>query len=283
MAIRTRTVVAVHGITVGGDERTRGYTGPTRKALAKFIAGMGAFDVPIREALWADLAQRFVSVGKLADAQAVLLSAIGGGALGALSKVLSWFGVPSLADVADLIADVFIYDGPQRTRLIRDHVRGAVLAERQASGRGVVLHGNSLGSVVALDVVRDMLDRGEIGPSIAVDRWPVRALLTTGSPLGLDLPLHGGFVDRAVDLAKRLPRPLDKFRWENVFDPNDPVVTGSLFGLHKGLVNLTRFPGYKRLRVHEITPQTGQHLRAHLGYWDHPLVVQALFRLANLA
>ncbi len=280
----TRSVVAVHGIASGGDAATRGYTDATREAMAAFTQGLGNFEVPFHEALWADLAEQSFSTSDATAAQAVVAAAVGpaGAIVGGAATVLHWFGVPTLADVIDMIADVFIYDGA-RIGPIRAHVRAKVEEVRAASGRGVVLHGNSLGSVVAMDVLLSMLADGSMGPAVPVDEWPVRALLTTGSPLGLDLaPLVDGFVNRATRLSQLLPATLPGFTWDNVFDQNDPVVSGSLFGSAVGGTNLAAHPGYTRLSVDETTIQTGAHLVSHVGYWKAPLVAQTLFKLVSL-
>ncbi len=279
----TRTVVAVHGIASGGNAGTAGYTSATSATMTAFMQGMGSFQVPFAEALWADLAEQSFSHADGVAAQAAVAAALGpaGAIVGGAATVLGWFGVPTLADVADMIADVFIYDGA-RVPPIRDHVRATVEAAAKASGRGVVLHGNSLGSVVAMDVLLAMIGDGAIGPSVPVDQWPVRALLTTGSPLGLDLsPLVAGFTDRAPQLSHALAGPLGSFTWDNVYDQNDPVVSGSIFGNALGGANLVQYPGYGLLSVSETTIQAGQHLVSHVGYWKAPLVAQTLFKLVN--
>jgi hypothetical protein len=97
--------------------------------------GLGQFQVPVVEALWADEAQRFLSSHVLSEAQAVMLNAIGGGVLGAVAKLLKWFGVPTLADVADVVADVFIYDGVTCTARIKKAVRTQIRSFGSIWGR----------------------------------------------------------------------------------------------------------------------------------------------------
>src|SRR5690349_10839486 len=129
-----RSVVAVHGISAGGNAANTGYGSVEQRAIERHLKGLGQLEVPVVEALWADEAQRFLSSQVLSEAQAVMLNAIGGGVLGAVAKLLKWFGVPTLAEVADMVADVFIYDGVTRTTRIKKVVRAQILAAREASG-----------------------------------------------------------------------------------------------------------------------------------------------------
>jgi hypothetical protein len=277
-----RTIVAVHGISAGGNAANTGYGSVEAKAIAKHLAGLGSFDVPVVEGLWADEAQRFLSAQVLSDAQAVMLNAIGGGVLGAVAKVLTWFGVPTLAEVADMVADVFIYDGPTRTARIKKVVRAQLLAAQEASGRGVILHGNSLGSVVSIDILSDFIEEGLIAPDVPRADWPVRGLLTTGSPLALDLPFLTGYVDRANRLQRLLPSALSSFPWLNLYDLNDPIASGALLGSATDPSLLARIRGYKKLRLTDLSPETGFHIRAHVEYWGHAAVAQQLVALARL-
>jgi hypothetical protein len=282
-----RTVVAVHGITAGGNAANTGYGASESAAIRRHLKGLGQFEVPVVEALWADEAQRFVSSHFLADAQAMLLNAIGGRVLGAVGlstvgKVLSWFGVPTLPEVADMVADVFIYDGIMRTNRIKKVVLTQILAAREKSGRGVILHGNSLGSVVGLDIIADLIESGKIGADVPRKDWPIRGFLSTGSPLALNLPFVTGYVDRAQRLKRLLPVRLAGFPWLNLYDSSDPVASGNLFGLASDPSLLAKLAGYRTLRLTDLSPDSGFHIRAHTGYWNHPTVAQHVVSLARL-
>jgi hypothetical protein len=277
-----RTVVAIHGITAGGNAANTGYGATESAAIRKHLKGLGKFEVPVLEALWADEAQRFVSTQFLADAQAMLLNAIGGRVLGTLTKVLGWFDVPTLAEVADMVADVFIYDGITRTQRIKKVVLAQILAAREASGRGVVLHGDSLGSVVGLDIIADLIEAGQIGVDVPRKDWPIRGFLSTGSPLALDVPFITGYTDRANRLKRLLPARLSGFPWLNLYDSSDPVATGNLFGLASDPSLLANMRGYRALRITDLSPDSGFHIRAHTEYWGHPTVAQHVVALARL-
>lgn len=282
-----RTVVAIHGITAGGNAANTGYGAIESAAIRKHLKGLGKFEVPVVEALWADEAQRFLSSQFLADAQAMLLNAIGGPAfggrgLGAVGKVLGWFGVPTLAEVADMAADVFIYDGITRTQRIKKVVLAQILAARDQSGRGVILHGNSLGSVVGLDIIADLIEAGEIGADVPRKDWPIRGFLSTGSPLALDVPFITGYADRANRLRRLLPAKLTGFPWLNLYDSSDPVASGNLFGLASDPSLLANLRGYRLLRLTDLSPDAGFHIRAQTEYWGHPTVAQHVVALARL-
>jgi hypothetical protein len=277
-----RTVVAIHGITAGGNAANTGYGSIESAAIRRHLKGFGKFDVPVVEALWADEAQRFVSTQFLADAQAMLLNAIGGRVLGTVSKVLGWFGVPTLAEVADMVADVFIYDGITRTQRIKKVVLAQILAARDESGRGVILHGNSLGSVVGLDIIADLIESGQIGADVPRKDWPIRGFLSTGSPLALDVPFVTGYLDRASRLKRLLPTKLTGFPWLNLYDFNDPVASGNLFGLASDPSLLANIRGYRLLRLTDLSPDSGFHVRAHSEYWGHETVAQHVVALARL-
>jgi hypothetical protein len=277
-----RTIVAVHGITAGGNAANTGYGRVESRAIQKHLAGLGTFVVPVTEALWADEAQRFLSAHFLADAQATVLNAIGGKVLSAVGKVLRWFGVPTLAEVADMVADVFIYDGITRKNRIKNVVLAQINAARELSGRGVILHGNSLGSVISLDIISDLIEKGEMGEGVPRKDWPIRGFLSTGSPLAQDLPFLSGYVDRANRLSRLLPKTLSSFPWLNLYDLNDPVASGNLFGVATDPSRLAQLRGYRKLRITDLSPDTGFHIRAHTEYWGHPTVAQHLIALARL-
>ena len=277
-----RTVVAIHGITAGGNAANTGYGAIESAAIRKHLKGLGKFEVPVVEALWADEAQRFVSSQFLADAQAMLLNSVGGRVLGTVSKVLGWFGVPTLAEVADMLADVFIYDGITRTQRIKKVVLAQILAARAASGRGVILHGNSLGSVVGLDIIADLIEAGEISADVPRKDWPIRGFLSTGSPLALNLPFVTGYTDRANRLKRLLPAKLTGFPWLNLYDSSDPVASGNLFGQASDPSLLANMRGYRQLRLTDLSPDSGFHVRAHMEYWGHPTVAQHVVALARL-
>lgn len=277
-----RTIVAVHGITAGGNAANTGYGAVESAAIKRHLKGLGNFNIPVVEALWADEAQRFMSAHVLADAQAMVLNAIGGRVLGTVSKVLSWFGAPTLPEVADMVADVFIYDGITRMNRIKKVVLAQILAARAASGRGVILHGNSLGSVVGLDIISDLIEAGQIGADVPRKDWPIRGFLSTGSPLAVDVPFVTGYVNRANRLKQLLPARLAGFPWFNLYDANDPVASGNLFGLASDPSLLARMRGYRMLRLTDLSPDSGFHIRAHTGYWGHPTVAQHVVALARL-
>ncbi len=275
-----RTVVAIHGISAGGNEADPGFAKDIRKALSEFEEANDKVDlVPVQ---WADIAQEYLSNEDAKAAVQALIASLGGAGGGIVGGLLGWFAADALADFADMVADVFIYEINDAARKARALLRDAVIKAHADSGKGVILWGNSLGSVIALDVILDMMARNEIGPDVSPERWPVRAFLTTGSPLGLDLPILKGYTDRAMRLDVRFPVPLQRWIWANIYDQHDPVVSGSVFGSAQGLKNLTTIGGYNKLNVVEPLVESGFHVQSHMGYWGHRLVAQTVFELVHI-
>lgn len=77
-------------------------------------------------------------------------------------------------------------------------------------GGDLVIVAHSLGTIVAFQLLRELAEQGN-----AV-RVPL--LITMGSPLGVEA------VKKYVDLPHRIPSNV--VRWENYFDPGDPVTLG---------------------------------------------------------
>lgn len=90
-----------------------------------------------------------------------------------------------------------------------------------ADGEPLILIAHSLGTVYALDVLNELAMEGHFD-SDDRNQWPVQALMTLGSPLGLRL--FGRSWLESVGKGK------SKMRWVNIWDENDPVVSGDIFG-----------------------------------------------------
>jgi pimeloyl-ACP methyl ester carboxylesterase len=119
-----------------------------------------------------------------------------------------------LRDVHHYLFDATFTPRPGETFRIRRDVRErAVVALREAAGRPRphVVVGHSLGSVVAYDVMTGLDDLS-----------PVDALITVGSPLGLD-DVQEGLAPPWTRDDGWPSRALPEGAWVNIGDPLDPV------------------------------------------------------------
>ena len=141
---------------------------------------------------------------------------------------------------------------------------------------------HSLGSVVAVDILIDLLSEGLISDRVPAHLWPIQGLLTCGSPLGIDIPLFNqiGYRNRLSALAKLPPIP-KAFRWVNLYDTNDPVVSGSALGIPGVATPLSNHPDLASV-VKDVEVDTGKHLLAHIAYFENFILHQHLYALAAI-
>lgn len=255
MTLNKRGGLVLHGIS--GLAERKGYSAPFKRNLLAWarplLDGETPWDVDLAELIWEDLADDLAP--DVADLPAM----------------------PEL--VADYLLDVITY--ARHGEAIRAHVERQI--EQAGPGRPLLAH--SLGSVIACDLVTQWAAEGafERDP----EAWPIRGLVTIGSPLGINVPFMSGlgFLDRAGRLERlfsesfRLPSP---WRWLNIHDPNDVVVQGALSAatMGKPAPDLSAMPGYQRLNVEHLAPiNSGGILSSHGGYWTHNAVAQAFLEL----
>lgn len=180
-------------------------------------------------------------------------------------------------DVIQLVGDVVnsLADG-STAELIRQGLRDAIAAD-YAAGLPVVIVAHSLGSIYAWDVINDLLTEPTYFNPNDRTTWPVQALVTMGSPIGLSL---FNSTRRHVNALRPGQYP---FRWHNYFDPNDPIVSGNIFGLTRqpGKIaeNYTE-PG-NGWAINDFQINTGElWLMAHTAYWNQPTIGVDLVWLA---
>lgn len=175
-------------------------------------------------------------------------------------------------NVLDLVGDVVISLSNNSTaHKIRAGLKQALLAN-YAAGNPCYLVAHSLGSIYAFDVLNGLIADGTHFDRASRKTWPVQGLLTIGSPIGLDL-FQGTGRKQIKDFG-----PGNKwFRWQNIWDPNDPVVSGNIFGKHlngyKIAENFLSGQPEQGWVVRDITTDTGKSwLMAHTAYWHSPIV-----------
>jgi hypothetical protein len=174
--------------------------------------------------------------------------------------------------VLEMIGDVVIsLENAAPAERIREGLRQKILAVF-AAGNPCYIVAHSLGTIYTFDVLNSLIGDGSYFDRGSRKTWPVQGLLTIGSPIGLDM-----FKVRGRDAIKNFG-PGDKwFRWLNIWDSNDPVVSGSIFGQHLGAYKIAeKFlsgDSNQGWVVRDIAADTGKSwLMAHTAYWHSPIV-----------
>jgi hypothetical protein len=174
--------------------------------------------------------------------------------------------------VLEMVGDVVIsLENGATAEIIRQGLRQKIL-EIFAAGNPCYIVAHSLGTIYTFDVLNSLIaDSGYFDRS-SRKTWPVQGLITLGSPIGLDM-----FRVSGRDSIKDFSAGDKWFRWLNIWDSNDPVVSGNIFGQH--------LSGYKIGEeflsgdqnqgwvIRDIPVDTGKSwLMAHTAYWHSPIV-----------
>jgi hypothetical protein len=191
-------------------------------------------------------------------------------------------GRPLVGDALHSIIDIAgdVITSAAQTSTAKEILDGLIdrIEQSYAEGHPAVLVSHSLGTVYSLDAVNALMtgDNRFMGDDMST--WPVRGLITMGSPLGLDINL----LDRLHVFEKRKLNVVKGadfcfFKWTNFYNPLDPVVGGSLFGKpiavkgSKGPVEL-RYendvqPAHWMLQGQSVVSED-QWLMAHESYYN---------------
>ena len=170
--------------------------------------------------------------------------------------------------VIDIVGDVVISLANGSTaNKIRTGLRDMIL-NYYDNGHPCYVVAHSLGTVYSFDVLNELMTHDEYFSRDSRLNWPVMGWLTMGSPLGLDM-----FKASGRNTLTELGTGDRVFPWRNYYDPNDPVVSGNIFGIQLGNEkiaeaylsgNETQGWYAKDFRVN-----TGKiHLAAHTAYWE---------------
>ncbi len=135
-------------------------------------------------------------------------------------------------------------------------------------GNPLYLVAHSLGTIYAFDAVNQLIrdDNGYFDRNHR-KTWPVQAMITMGSPIGLSM------FDR--NTVKEFGEGRHYFRWVNYWARTDPVVSGSFYGkpqqgyqITEKFTTNTETSGWF---IQDRVVDTGKAwLMAHMAYWDHP-------------
>jgi hypothetical protein len=174
--------------------------------------------------------------------------------------------------ILEMIGDVVIsLQNSATANKIRRGLRQKVLAIFEA-GNPCYIVAHSLGSIYTFDVLNALIASRSYFDRSSRKTWPVQGLLTIGSPIGLDM-----FQATGRNAIKDFGAGDKWFRWLNIWDPNDPVVSGNIFGQHLsgykiGEKFLSGDPNQGWV-IRDISTDTGKSwLMAHTAYWHSPIV-----------
>ncbi len=248
MAKKSKLVI-VHGVQTGDNEDAVKGPKQMNKALERYIAGRLDYSAafPAYEEMNDEAQKKFRTISKL------------------ILKALKSPVGPVFDKLVDLVGDVFVYRDDDNGDEIRAQVRKTIEANR-----GCVLVGHSLGSVVCFDIVMEMMQAGQFDKKTRA-QWPVKSLITFGSPLALDM------FKNSRDLVRHGGK--GPFHWYNYSDRNDPIISGNVFGSafeQNRLMRDTYVDAYEQFRIHDRQVETGFHLLAHINYWQQKHIIMRI-------
>jgi hypothetical protein len=181
----------------------------------------------------------------------------------------------------DLVGDVVINlaDG-STAATIRKGLRKRIV-EIYENGNPCYVVAHSLGSIYAFDVINELMADDQYFDRGSRKTWPVQAMVTIGSPIGL-----GMFRVRGRRAVNKLGVGDKWFKWLNYWDRTDPVVSGSIFG--KQLTGFEVAEKYSSSNIEQgwvirdVDVDTGKvWLMSHVAYWDSPIFGDGLFNVIS--
>jgi hypothetical protein len=167
----------------------------------------------------------------------------------------------------DLVGDVLIKLKEGTTAMvIRDGLIERI-EQIYKEGNPLYIVSHSLGSIYAFDAVNELMKKRQYFDRESRRTWPVQALVTMGSPIGLAM-----FKRNSV---KNMGVGRHYFRWINYWARTDPVVSGSFYGKpYDGYHIAERFSTSKEKCgwfIQDRVLDLGKTwLMAHAGYWQDP-------------
>ncbi len=174
--------------------------------------------------------------------------------------------------VLDIVGDVVISLSKNSTaNQIRAGLKQRLInIYNEGSPCYIVAH--SLGSIYAFDVLNELMTNRQYFDRSSRKTWPVQGMLTIGSPIGLEM-----FRVTGRNKIQNLGEGDKWFRWLNIWDHNDPVVSGNIFGSnlaqYKIAESFLSSDPKQGWVIRDIAADTGKiWLMAHTAYWNSPVV-----------
>ena len=255
---KQRKIVVVHGVQVGDDDDLH----QDEMVARLFASRLGGVDIDYAVDLYKYENMNNEVLDPLQRIVKQLVTTPAG-------KLLS-------GPIIDLVGDVVISLSKNAiAERIRQGLEDRIMGY-YAQGHPCYVLAHSLGTVYSFDVINRLMQRDDIFDANDMLSWPVISWMTLGSPLGL-----GMFKVTGRDHLSNLGDGEYAFRWRNYFDPNDPIVSGNIFGANSNIekiAELYREPGSEQgWRIDDYEINTGMlHLLAHTAYWDLPIVGNGL-------
>ena len=163
----------------------------------------------------------------------------------------------------DVAADVIRYEMDNIARLPALGRLDALLAQYP----GAICVAHSMGSILAIDHL------------IRCHEPPWHALVTIGSPGGVDIPALPGIAYRdRIDMLKGR----DAGIWLDLWAPGDPIATATIAGV--SVPGITSVAGLQSAGYpcDSVEIDTGTHpMTSHTTYWQHPTLHRLVLALAS--
>jgi len=178
----------------------------------------------------------------------------------------------------DLVADVIIKLKEDTTAKMICNRLIDKIEEIYKEGNPLYIVAHSLGSIYAFDAVNQLIKDSQYFDRNSRRTWPVQALVTMGSPIGLSI-----FKRKTVT---NIGDGRHFLRWINYWTRTDPVVSGSFYGKpYAGYQIAERFTTktskcgwFIQDRVLDLGKTW---LLAHAGYWEDPGIGDDLVTLIS--
>lgn len=177
--------------------------------------------------------------------------------------------------LADAVYDVVLN---LENRSVANEIRQGLMKrilEIYEEGNPLYLVAHSLGTIYSFDAVNQLIDTRQYFDPNNRRTWPVQALVTLGSPIGLSM-----FKRNSV---QKIGEGENKFCWINIWDRTDPVVSGSFYGRPEQGYRIAE--DFKREAdcgwfIQDRSINTGHAwLKAHLSYWNDTTVGNELINM----
>ncbi len=176
----------------------------------------------------------------------------------------------------DIVGDVVIkLKGGSTAETIRDGLIEKIESIYE-EGNPLYVVAHSLGSIYAFDAINQLIKNKNYFDRNSRKTWPVQALVTMGSPIGLSMFQRNRVTPFGIGRHF--------FRWINYWARTDPVVSGNFYGKpHEGYQIAEKFNINKEKSgwaIKDSILDIGKSwLMAHTGYWDNAAIGDDLVAL----